>query len=285
MRDPTNEVARAPDRKRALRQLTISYLATTAFVFALSRKTPMQYGLHELIGALFLIAALASVRRDDDDTARYGVRLGGIFPGKTGDDRSLVRAIVEGIPRALGELGIATGVALVVLPVYAFFWPMFNHAPAARHFTLDGARMKEILTNLLAVALTEEMYFRGYLQTRMGDAFGVSRAPSPPPSEPKRESAPEAAVEAQPVHRASIAEEAGSRDAVFARLKAMALPIVITSALFAITHVTVEVTIQRAVVFFPGLLFGFVREWRKGIGAAVFLHAISNVFELWLEGR
>ena len=27
------------------------------------------------------------------------------------------------------------------------------------------------------------------------------------------------------------------------------------------------------------------RVWRGGIGAAVFLHAASNVFELWLEGR
>lgn len=239
-----------PERSRALRQLAVSYVVTNALVFALSRRTPMQYGLHELIGALFLIAALWSVRADDDDTARYGLRLGGIFPGKAGDERSLVRAVVESIPLAVRELGVAAGVAAIVLPVYALCWPLFNTAPAVRHFTLDGTRWKEILTNLLAVALTEEMYFRGYLQTRLGDAFGVARDLALRP-----------------------------------RLRAMAIPVIVTAALFALTHVTVEVTLQRAVVFFPAILFGFVRVWRGGIGAAVFLHAISNVFELWLEGR
>ncbi len=239
-----------PERARALRQIAVSYLVTNGLVFALSRRGPMQYGLHELIGALFLVSALWSVRRDDDDTERYGVRLGGIFPGRAGDDRSLVRAVVESIPGAFTELGVAAGVAAVVLPVYALCWPLFNAAPAARHFVLDGARWKEILTNLLAVALTEEMYFRGFVQTRLGDAFGVAKDLALRP-----------------------------------RLKAMTLPVIIAAALFAITHVTVEVTLQRAVVFFPALLFGYVRVWRGGIGAAVFLHAISNVFELWLEGR
>ena len=65
----------------------------------------------------------------------------------------------------------------------------------------------------------------------------------------------------------------------------MALPVVLAALSFALTHLTVEVTVERAVVFFPGLLFGFVRVWRGGIGAAVFLHAISNMFETWLEGR
>jgi membrane protease YdiL (CAAX protease family) len=38
-------------------------------------------------------------------------------------------------------------------------------------------------------------------------------------------------------------------------------------------------------VFFPSLLFGALRIWRGGIGAAVALHAIFNVFERYLEGR
>ncbi len=240
----------SPERSRALRQLVVSYAITDALVFAFSRKTPMQFGLHELIGALFLVSALWSVRSDDDDTKRYGIRLGGIFPGKSGDERSLVRAVVESIPGAFRELGVAVAVSAVVLPIYAACWPLFNRIPAARHFALDGDHVKTILTNLLAVALTEEMYFRGFVQTRLGDLFGVARD-----------------LEFKP------------------RLRAMILPIVITSALFALTHVTVEPTIARAVVFFPGLLFGVVRVWRGGIGAAVFLHAISNVFELWLEGR
>jgi membrane protease YdiL (CAAX protease family) len=176
--------------------------------------------------------------------------LGGLFPGREGDERSLVRTLVESIPAALRELVVAGAVAAVVLPVYAYFWPKFNPVPLHRHFELDAPRVQQIVTNLLAVALTEELYFRGYLQTQLGDAFGV---PAGLPIGP--------------------------------RLRAMVLPVVIASLLFALTHVTVEVTLARAVVFFPGLLFGAVRVWRGGIGAAVFLHAASNVFETWLEGH
>jgi hypothetical protein len=240
----------AAERGRAWRQLAVSYLATNALVFALSRATAQQYGLHDLIGALFLLAGLTSIRADDYDTRRYGVRLGGVFPGAEGDERSLVRAVIESLPGALRELAIAAAIAAVVLPVYAYFWPLFNRPPASRHFVLDARHWREILTNLLAVALTEELYFRGYVQTRIADALGVAREP-----------------------------------AVRRRLRAMLVPVVLTAALFALTHVTVEVTVARAAVFFPGLLFGAVRVWRGGIGAAVFLHAASNVFESWLEGR
>lgn len=238
-------------RRRAVRDVALSFAAVNALVFVLSRGPAQRYGLHDLIGALFLVGALVSVRRlGDDDTHRFGITLGGIFPGAHGDSRSLVRAVIEGVPVALRELVVAMGCAAVILPVYAFFWPYVNPVPTARHFALDPQHIREIATNLLAVALTEEMYFRGWAQTRIADALGVPR------DEPARKSP-----------------------------RRMALPVVIASVLFAITHVSVAVTAPRAAVFFPGLLFGALRVWRGGIGAAVFLHAISNVFEAWLEGR
>jgi uncharacterized protein len=242
-----------PERVRAVKQLALSYLITNALVFVLSRAGAMQFGLHELIGALFLLAGLISIRRDDDDTRRYGVRLGGVFPGREGDERSLIRAIWEAIPSALRELAIAVAVAAVVLPIYAFFWPKFNHVPVNRSFELTATRWREILTTLLAVALTEELYFRGYVQTRIADAMGLSSREGP--------------------------------SGVISRVRVQFPAIFLASVLFAITHLTVEPTVPRAVVFFPGLLFGVVRAWRGGIGAAVYLHAISNLFEMWLEGR
>ena len=240
-----------PARRRAARDVLLSYAIVNGLVFALSRGPAQRYGLHDLIGALFLVGALVSVRYlGEDDTRRFGVTLGGIFPGERGDARSLVRAVVEGVPLALRELAVAMGCAAVILPVYAFFWPYVNPVPPARHFALDAAHTREIATNLLAVALTEEMYFRGWVQTRIADAMGVPR------DEPARTS-----------------------------LRRMSMPVALASALFALTHVSVAVTVPRAAVFFPGLLFGALRVWRGGIGAAVFLHAISNVFEAWLEGR
>jgi membrane protease YdiL (CAAX protease family) len=238
-------------RKRAARDVLLSFAIVNGLVFALSREPAQRYGLQDTIGALFLVGALVSVRRlGDDDTHRFGIALGGVFPGAQGDRRSLLRAVIESIPLALQELLVALGLAAVILPIYAFFWPYFNPVPPARHFALDPPHLREIATNLLAVALTEEMYFRGWVQTRVADALGVPR------------------------------DESARR-----QLRRMAGPIVIASLLFAITHVTVAVTAPRAAVFFPGLLFGALRVWRGGIGAAVFLHAISNVFEAWLEGR
>lgn len=243
-------------RPDALRQLAISYGVTNTLVFLLSRAWATERGLHQLIGAVFLFAALASIRRDDDDTVRYGVSLGGLFPGAAGDDRSLVRTILEGVGPALRELGAALGVAAVVLPVYTLFWPFFNAVPTSRSLVVDLPRLQGVLVNLLAVGLTEEVYFRGYVLTRLSDALG--------PGTRLR----------GPVPLASLAGVTGAR----------AVPIALGAMLFAATHLTVAVTLPRAVVFFPALLFSVVRLWRGGVGAAIWLHAIFNVYSSYLEG-
>lgn len=237
-----------PDRRRAWRDVALAWAAVNALVFVLSRPEATRRGLHDLIGVVFLVGAMVAVWADDDDTGRYGIRLEGIFPGRAGDPRSLVTTLFQSVPSALRELGVAGVVSLVVLPVYTLCWPLFNHPMGPRHFELDGARWREIATELLAVAFTEEMFFRGFVQTRLGDAMGVAKGARP--------------------------------DRVTA-----AKAITVTAALFAVTHVLVEPSVARAVVFFPGLLFGAVRVWRGGIGAAVALHAISNLWERYLEGR
>ena len=52
---------------------------------------------------------------------------------------------------------------------------------------------------------------------------------------------------------------------------------------FALIHFASIPDPQRLAVFFPGLLFGWVRAWRGGIGAAMLLHAMSNVLAEMLE--
>lgn len=233
--------------RRARKHLAVACLAVNALVFALSRPAMMARGFHDVIGVVFLGGALLGVRLDDDDTGRYGVRMEGVFPGRAGDPRSLVRTLWEALPSALRELGVAAGAALLVLPVYTAAWPLFNRPVGPRHFELTPERWREIATELVAVAFTEEMFFRGYVQTRVADALG---APSERPP-----------------------------------LGPAARVVVITAALFALTHVVVEPTAARAAVFFPGLLFGALRFWRGGIGAAVALHAVCNLWERYLEGR
>jgi uncharacterized protein len=236
----------APSRQVARRHLALACLAVNALVFVLSRPSLMARGLHDLIGVVFLGGAMLGVRFDDDDSTRYGIRLEGIFPGAAGDSRSLVRTVWEALPSALRELGVAAAVALVVLPIYSAVWPLVNRPIAPRHFALDADRWREIATELLAVAFTEEMFFRGYVYTRVRDALGLVERPS-------------------------------TRDA--------ARVITITAVLFALTHVIVDPTVARAAVFFPALLFGALRYARGGIGAAVALHATCNLWERYLEGR
>jgi membrane protease YdiL (CAAX protease family) len=48
--------------------------------------------------------------------------------------------------------------------------------------------------------------------------------------------------------------------------------------LFAAIHFLVEPHPARLAVFFPALLFGWTRAWRGGIGAALVLHAMSNLY-------
>ncbi len=244
---PSDDPPSPPPRRIAWRHLAVACAVVNALVFVLSRPALMARGLHELIGVVFLGAAILGVRADGDDTGRYGIRLGGVFPGAEGDARSLVRTLWEALPSAGREVGFAGLVAVAVLPVYSLLWPLVNRQIGPRHFALDATRWREIATELLAVAFTEEMFFRGYVHTRLCDAFGLDNAKPP--------------------------------------ARAMVRVVVLTSALFALTHVVVDPTVARAAVFFPGLLFGAVRWARGGVGAAIALHATFNLWERWLEGR
>jgi uncharacterized protein len=237
--------------RRARRHLLVAYVIVNALVFALSRPAAVRRDLHGLIGVVFLVAALRGVAKDDDDTERYGLRLEGLIPGLQGDARSLPRALVEAVPSALRELGVAALVAAVVLPAYSLAWPLFNRPIGPRHLPFTHDPLATLLGEVVAVALTEELFFRGYVQTRVADALGLD----------------------------SFTRSRKPRFADAARV------VLITSALFALTHVIAEPGLGRAAVFFPSLLFGAVRIGRGGIGAAIALHAIFNVFERYLEGR
>ena len=104
---------------------------------------------------------------------------------------------------------------------------------------LDGTQPLDfVLGQLLVVALPEEALFRGYFQTRLEDLF-----------------------------------PARSR-LLGAQVSWPAL--IIQAALFAVLHFLVGFAPARLAVFFPGVLFGYIRARRGGIGAAVWFHALSN---------
>jgi len=58
--------------------------------------------------------------------------------------------------------------------------------------------------------------------------------------------------------------------------------LLVTSALFALGHLATELDANRLAVFFPALLFGWLRARTGGVGASIALHALCNLFASYL---
>jgi len=93
-------------------------------------------------------------------------------------------------------------------------------------------------SHLLLVALPEELFYRGYLQTTLDGYFkrrvrvlGVEIGPS----------------------------------------------VVVVSAIFALGHFLVDLRAERLAVFFPSLLFGWLRAATGSLAAPILYHAASNI--------
>jgi membrane protease YdiL (CAAX protease family) len=200
--------------------------------------------------AAFLFVALpdARLRARGEEWADYGVPLHGIA------DRRTWRALGRG---AL----VALAVAAVVFPLFAaafLGWarllpslpPGLGHAlapyagPPRFAFRLPENLVLLVPVQLLVVALPEEMFYRGFLQTawaRGAPGRGVT-------------------VLGARLGRGFLA----------------------TQILFALGHLVV-LQPWRLATFFPGLLFGWLRERTGNVAAAVVLHALSNLFIATLE--
>lgn len=153
---------------------------------------------------------------------------------------------------ALTSLGSAVLVLALVVPT---FWVGFVlwHEPSApfslaRALWLDHAggpfALADLaLGHLIAVALPEEVFFRGYLQSALDERW------------PRR----------------------------FHLLGAHVGPsLLVTSALFALGHLATVPSATRLAVFFPSLLFGWLRARTGGVGAAIWVHAASNLLVVFL---
>jgi CAAX protease family protein len=55
-----------------------------------------------------------------------------------------------------------------------------------------------------------------------------------------------------------------------------------SSALFALGHLCTEFNAARLAVFFPSLVFGFLRARTGGVGAGLVFHALCNLFASYL---
>ena len=53
-------------------------------------------------------------------------------------------------------------------------------------------------------------------------------------------------------------------------------------AIFAVGHLLTEPYPGRLAVFFPSLVFGFLRAREGGVGASIVFHALCNLFASYL---
>ena len=233
--------------RTSLQQILWVYVLICVAVLAATRLEPIavvgQYA-HLVVAAIFL---LTTIRLTRTDPAHFGVALGGLLEPPT-DDRAagplgifeLGRAIGKALPSAAVELGVALGIAAVVFPLYAIGFYGWNQPVGSFSASFPPNIASFVLAQLIVIALPEEAFFRGYLQTALSDL--------------------------QPT-----------------RLRVLGVELVprawlLQAILFAAIHFMVEPHPARLAVFFPALLFGWTRAWRGGIGAALALHAMSNLY-------
>ena len=212
-------------------------LATSAAVTALSYGMPDKYAA-TAVGLGFLAATYGvALRRDHPlPPEHYGLGLGGLLDPAP---LSLVRVARES-SRALAW---AAALALAIFPL---FWLGYQWWWKPRHAFVPGALPSfgdDVLGQLLVIALPEEAFFRGYLQTALDDAWKP---------------------------RVKIL---GAN---------LGWGILVSSALFALGHFATEAHPNRLAVFFPALVFGWLRARTGGVGAGIVFHALCNLFAAYL---
>lgn len=203
----------------------------------------LSYGLPDSaaatgVGLGFLtVTWLVALRRDvPGDSAHFGLSLGGLLDPVPLDPRRMARD-------SLVALGWALGVAAVLFPPFWLGWVLWWKPPHGFAPAPFPALGDEVLGQLLVIALPEEAFYRGYLQTALDDAWAARRR--------------------------ILGADLGPG-------------LLVTSAIFALGHLATEVNPNRLAVFFPALVFGWLRIRTRGIGAPLVLHAMSNLFATWL---
>ncbi len=233
MTAPLDAADRVKLDMRALLEAVIASAIVTGVVTAASAFLPDRY-VATAVGFLFLGATWALVWRGDDARVeRSGLALGGIvLPGPL-DGRRLVRSTGTSLAWALAFA------AITFVPFF-FGWRTFWHARGTFGLHVQAwDTLNEVFGQLVIIALPEEAFYRGYLQSRLDEALP-------------------------------------GRVRILGATVGPAL--IVSSIIFALGHFATIREPARLAVFFPSLVFGWLRARTKGIGASVAFHASCNIF-------
>lgn len=219
-------------RKPLIEALVVSIVVTG--VVGLGAFVVPKKHVATFVGIVFLGAVWRLVWTKDDARVREsGLQLGGLLLHEPITLPRLARDTARAAAWAIG-------CAAIVFGPYYFAWRYWWHPSHA--FSIDVhplSMMNDALGQLLVVAMPEEAFYRGYLQTRLDEAMtgrvrflGASLGPG----------------------------------------------LLVSSLIFAIGHFVTVPLPARLAVFFPSLVFGYLRARTKGIGASLGFHALCNIF-------
>jgi membrane protease YdiL (CAAX protease family) len=205
----------------------------TGAVTAASALVPEKY-IATSVGFLFLGATWWLVWRGDDESVeRSGLAFGGlVMPGPV-DLKRILRA-------AGSAMAWALAFAAICFVPFWLGWQRWWHVRNHFHLALAPREaINEAFGQLIIIALPEEAFYRGYLQSRLDGAWaGRVRL---------------------------LGAELGPG-------------LILASVIFALGHLATIHEPARLAVFFPALLFGWLRARTGGVGASVVFHALCNVF-------
>ncbi len=139
----------------------------------------------------------------------------------------------------LAAIKSALFASILIFPLFILGFVFWWHPLHSFHFRAPQSWNDELLGQALVVALPEEAFYRGYLM----NAFD------------------------QTSRRRWRLLGADVGPSLFW-----------SSALFAIGHFATEPNPARLAVFFPAILFGWLRIRTGGIGAGIVFHVLCNVF-------
>jgi uncharacterized protein len=211
-------------------------LSTTLIVGLLAHLLPADYAATG-IGLCFCGVCYFMVLRHDSNTIRdTGLSLGGLLLPEPFDGHAFGRATLN----AVKWCGLS---AAIWFPPFVIGYLLWWRPTTVFHLRFGEAPVDEIAAQVLAVALPEEMFYRGYLQSKLDEVW--------PP-----------------------------KQRILGTLVGPGL--LVTSAIFAAGHLVTTPHPARLAVFFPSLMFGWLRARTGGVGAGILFHAACNLLTVYL---
>ncbi len=217
-------------------------VALTLLAVTVASALPLGDYTATAVGGCFLVATWWLALRHDELTVRaYGLSLGGLLEPPSNEPPPQPSRL--DLRRLARDALVASGWALLFMAIafppfvlgYHYYWRPHGHFV----LRLPPSLPSYVAGQLVVIALPEEAFFRGYLQTSL-DRVWMPRL-------------------------RLLGAEIGPG-------------LLVASAIFAAGHVLTIRHPARLAVFFPSLVFGWLRSRTRGIGASVLFHAACNIF-------